>query len=152
MLAARLATLRPALRTLRRPQSSKPKDPAVDPTTTKTTKAKDMVDPTTTSAWWKDWAGQNHQGFFNVGAAFFLTVLASQNYSGRLERAALQADLAAAQNEAAALRARAADDAAIADAAKRLWVKPAALRSEIERILDPPLVLPGPSETSPALV
>ena len=111
-----------------------------------------MVDPTTTSAWWKDWAGQNHQGFFNVGAAFFLTVLASQNYSGRLERAALQADLAAAQNEAAALRARATDDAAITDAAKRLWVKPAALRSEIGRILDPPLVLPGPSETSPALV
>ena len=60
--------------------------------------------------------GQNHQGFFNVGAAFFLTVLASQNYSGRLERAALQADLAAAQNEAAALR-RGRDDAAIADAA-----------------------------------
>ena len=133
MLAARLTTLRPALRTL----SSKPKE---------------VVDPTTTSAWWKDWAGQNHQGFFNVGAAFFLTVLASQNYSGRLERAALQADLAAAQNEAAALRARAADDAAIADAAKRLWVKPAALRSEIGRILDPPLVLPGPSATSPALV
>ena len=106
MLAARLTVLRPALRTLLRP---------------KTTKAKDMVDPTTTSAWWKEWAGQNHQGFFNVGAAFFLTVLASQNYSGRLERAALQADLAAAQNEAAALRARAADDAAIADAAKRLW-------------------------------
>ena len=79
-------------------------------------------------------------------------MLASQNYSGRLERAALQADLAAAQHEAAALRARAADDAAIADAAKRLWVKPAALRSERERILDPPLVLPGPSETSPALV
>ena len=90
MFAARLTTLRPALRTLLRP---------------KTTKAKDMVDPTTTSAWWKEWAGQNHQGFFNVGAAFFLTVLASQNYSGRLERAALQADLAAAQNEAAALRA-----------------------------------------------
>ena len=138
MLATRLTTLRPALRTLRRAQSSKPKDPTVD--------------PTTTASWWKDWAGQNHQGFFNVGAAFFLTVLASQNYSGRLERAALQADLAAAQNEAAALRARAADDAAIADAAKRLWVKPDALRSEIERILDPPLVLPGPSETSPALV
>ena len=137
MLATRLTVLRPALRTLLRP---------------KTTKAKDMVDPTTTSAWWKEWAGQNHQGFFNVGAAFFLTVLASQNYSGRLERAALQADLATAQNEAAALRARAADDAAIADAAKRLWVKPDALRSEIERILDPPLVLPGPSETSPALV
>ena len=89
MLATRLTVLRPALRTLLRP---------------KTTKAKDMVDPTTTSAWWKEWAGQNHQGFFNVGAAFFLTVLASQNYSGRLERAALQADLAAAQNEAAALR------------------------------------------------
>ena len=138
MFAARLTTLRPALRTLRRSQSSKPKDPTVD--------------PTTTTAWWKEWAGQNHQGFFNVGAAFFLTVLASQNYSGRLERAALQADLAAAQNEAAALRARAADDAAIADAAKRLWVKPAALRSEIGRILDPPLVLPGPSATSPALV
>ena len=82
MLATRLTVLRPALRTLLRP---------------KTTKAKDMVDPTTTSAWWKEWAGQNHQGFFNVGAAFFLTVLASQNYSGRLERAALQADLAAAQ-------------------------------------------------------
>ena len=133
MLAARLTVFRPALRTL----SSKPKE---------------VVDPTTTSAWWKDWAGQNHQGFFNVGAAFFLTVLASQNYSGRLERAALQADLAAAQNEAAALRARAADDAAIADAAKRLWVKPDALRREIGRILDPPRVLPGPSATSPALV
>ena len=144
MLATRLTVLRPALRALRRPQTTKASD--------QTTKAKDMVDPTTTSAWWKDWAGQNHQGFFNVGAAFFLTVLASQNYSGRLERAALQADLAAAQNEAAALRARATDDAAITDAAKRLWVKPAALRSEIGRILDPPLVLPGPSATSPALV
>ena len=144
MLATRLTVLRPALRALRRPQTTKASD--------QTTKAKDMVDPTTTSAWWKDWAGQNHQGFFNVGAAFFLTVLASQNYSGRLERAALQADLAAAQNEAAALRARAADDAAIADAAKRLWVKPDALRREIGRILDPPLVLPGPSATSPALV
>ena len=134
-MLARTAAAR-ALR-MRRPMSTKP-----DPT----------VDPTTTTTWWKDWAGQNHQGFFNVGAAFFLTVLASQNYSGRLERAALQADLAAAQNEAAALRARAADDAAIADAAKRLWVKPDALRSEIERILNPPVVLPGPSETSPALV
>ena len=144
MLAVRLTALRPALRALRRPQTTKAGE--------QTTKAKEMVDPTTTSAWWKDWAGQNHQGFFNVGAAFFLTVLASQNYSGRLERAALQADLAAAQNEAAALRARAADDAAIADAAKRLWVKPDALRSEIGRILDPPRVLPGPSETSPALV
>ena len=97
MFAARLATLRPALRTL----SSKPKE---------------VVDPTTTSAWWKDWAGQNHQGFFNVGAAFFLTVLASQNYSGPLQPAAV------------------------------------VLRREIGRILDPPLVLPGPSETSPALV
>ena len=88
MLAARLTVLRPALRTLLRP---------------KTTKAKDMVDPTTTSAWWKEWAGQNHQGFFNVGAAFFLTVLASQN-TRPLERV-LQADLAPPETGSGAARA-----------------------------------------------
>jgi len=152
MLTTRLATLRPALRALRRKSSSKP-DATVDPTTkTASSKAKDMVDPTTKKGYWKDWAASNHQGFFNVGAGFFLTILASQNYSSRLERGALQADLAEAQNEAALLRKNAADAYAIAAAAKRLRVKPERLGGELARILDPVKALPGPSAAAPALV
>ena len=128
MLAARLTTLRPALRTLLRP---------------KTTKAKDMVDPTTTSAWWKEWAGKTTRAFLTSAPR------SSSRCSRRRTTAAgwsgprCRRISPPRRTKAAALRARAADDAAIADAAKRAWVKPDALRSEIERMLDPPLVLPA---------
>ena len=112
MLAARLTT-RPALRTLLRP---------------KTTKAKDMVDPTTTSARWKEWAGQNHQAF-STSAPRSSSRCSRLRTGGRLSGPRCRRISPPRRTRPRRCARAAADDAAIADA--QPVGETAALRSEI---------------------